>query len=125
MKKLTYFAALALCVVLAISLAVPAFSAEGDSRFSDVAADASYAEAVNWAAENGYVNGYNDGRFGVSDNVTRAQLSAILYRSAGSPAASGTTRFSDVAANAYYVNAASWAADQGLVNGQRRPVWRQ
>lgn len=117
MKNLKRFGALFLTLVLALSLAVPAFAAEDGGRFSDVPEGTAYAEAVNWAAEQGYVNGYNDGRFGVNDNVARQQLAAILYRAAGSPAASGTTRFSDVAAGAYYVDAASWAADNGLVNG--------
>lgn len=107
---------LSLCMTLAMLLTLCVVGVSAAS-FSDVPADAAYAEAVQWAAENGYVNGYNDGSFGVSDNVTRAQLSAILYRAAGSPAASGTTRFSDVAPGAYYVSAASWAADSGLVNG--------
>ena len=117
MKNLKRFGSLLLTLVLSLSLAVPAFAAEDGDRFSDVPEGAAYAEAVNWAAEQGYVNGYNDGRFGVNDNVARQQLAAILYRAAGSPAASGTTRFSDVAAGAYYVDAASWAADNGLVNG--------
>ncbi len=102
---------MAAVMLLALSVTISAAS------FSDVPAGASYAEAVHWAAEQGYVNGYADGHFGVNDNVTRAQLSAILYRAAGSPAASGTTRFSDVSPDAYYVNAASWAADNGLING--------
>ena len=106
---------LSLCLSLALLLGLSVTASA--ASFSDVPAGAAYAEAVNWASEQGYVNGYSDGRFGVSDNVTRAQLSAILYRAAGSPTASGTTRFSDVAAGAYYVNAASWAADSGLVNG--------
>lgn len=117
MKNLKRFGSLLLTLVLSLSLAVPAFAAEDGGRFSDVPEGAAYAEAVNWAAEQGYVNGYSDGRFGVNDNVARQQLAAILYRAAGSPAASGTTRFSDVAAGAYYVDAASWAADNGLVNG--------
>lgn len=104
----------ALCLTLA--LAVTASAAE-ETAFSDVPAGAPYAEAVRWAAERGYINGYQDGRFGVNGSVTRAQLSAILYRAAGSPAASGTSRFSDVAAGAYYVQAASWTADNGLING--------
>ena len=103
-----------LAAVMLLALSIGTASA---ASFSDVPAGASYAEAVDWAAEQGYVNGYSDGRFGVNDNVTRAQLSAILYRAAGSPPASGTTRFSDVQAGAYYLNAAGWAADNGLVNG--------
>ena len=117
MKNLKRFGALLLTLVLSLYLAVPAVAAEDGGRFSDVPEGTAYAEAVNWAAEQGYVNGYNDGRFGVNDNVARQQLAAILYRAAGSPAASGTTRFSDVAAGAYYVDAASWAADNGLING--------
>lgn len=38
-------------------------------------------------------------------------------RGAGGFAASGTTRFPDVADTAYYLDAASWAADSGLMNG--------
>lgn len=105
---------LALC--MALPLALTAFAADGAS-FSDVDAGASYARAVRWAADNGYVNGYSDGRFGVDEVVTRAQLSAIFHRAAGSPAASGELRFSDVAATAYYRSAAGWAADGGLING--------
>ena len=108
--------AFALCIVIGLSFSFFA-NAEENTRFSDVPENAAYAEAIYWAAERGYVNGYPDGRFGVNDNVTRAQLSAVLYRAAGSPAASGATRFSDVPSTAYYVNAASWAADNGLVNG--------
>ena len=69
MKNLKRFGSLLLTLVLSLSLAVPAFAAEDGDRFSDVPEGAAYAEAVNWAAEQGYVNGYNDGRFGVNDNV--------------------------------------------------------
>lgn len=102
-----------LTIAMLLALSVTASAAE----FPDVPAGSTYAQAVQWVSQQGYINGYNDGRFGVNDNVTRAQLSAILYRAAGSPAASGTTRFPDVAATAYYAGAASWAADGGLING--------
>ncbi len=54
--------------------------------FEDVALDAWYADAVAWAAENGVVNGYGDGRFGPTDDLTREQILTILHRWAGLPA---------------------------------------
>nr|WP_326165599.1 flavodoxin [uncultured Oscillibacter sp.] len=111
--KRSYALALALCMALALTAMV---SAE-ETAFSDVDGDAPYAAAVRWAAENGYVTGYGNGRFGADDPVTRAQMAAIFHRSAGSPAVSGTVRFPDVAPTAYYAGAAAWAADSGLVNG--------
>ena len=52
----------------------------GKDMFSDVTAGAWYKEAVNWAANNGLVSGYGNGKFGPNDNVTRQQLVAILYK---------------------------------------------
>ena len=120
MKKLKRCGALLLTLVLSLSLAVPAFAAEDDGRFSDVPEGASYAAAVNWAAEQGYVNGYNDGRFGIHDNVARQQLAAILYRAAGSPSIEDKIwgyPYADVDAGAYYGTAVYWARLEGLVNG--------
>lgn len=77
--------ALFLALALALSLAVPAFAAGDDSRFSDVAAGAPCAGAVDWAVEQGYINGYNGNRFGVGDSVARQQVAAILWRWAGRP----------------------------------------
>ena len=48
-----------------------------DAGFSDVSADAWYADAVNWAASVGVVAGYGDA-FGANDAITREQLAAIL-----------------------------------------------
>ena len=48
------------------------------SSFSDVAAGAWCAGAVNWAAENGIVLGYPDGTFKPNESITRAQMCAIM-----------------------------------------------
>lgn len=114
MKRIHIFLASAL--VLCAALGLTAFAVDS-APFSDVSAAAPYAGAVRWAVENGYVNGYPDGRFGVNDPVTRAQLAAIFHRSAGSPAAGNAAGFSDVAEGAYYETAAAWAADSGLITG--------
>ena len=50
------------------------------NSFNDVTDGEWYADAVIWAAKNGIVNGYNDGRFGPNDSITRQDLAVILYR---------------------------------------------
>ncbi len=39
-----------------------------------------YGKYVDWAAENGILDGYWNGEFGPDDPVTREQMAAILYR---------------------------------------------
>ena len=48
--------------------------------FSDVASDSYYEAAVNWAYDVGITTGYQDGRFGVSEKMTREQLVTFLFR---------------------------------------------
>ena len=50
------------------------------SAFTDVADDMWYTAAIDWAAANGIVNGYEDGTFGPEKAVTREQVMAILHR---------------------------------------------
>ena len=57
------------------------------AAFEDVAADAWYADAVAWAAENGIVNGYSETRFAPTDDLTREQILTILHRWAKLPEA--------------------------------------
>ena len=84
--------------------------------FTDVAADAYYAQAVLWAVENGITNGTSETTFSPDQTCTRAHAVAFLYRMSGSPAAAGST-FSDVAADAYYRAAVAWAVEKGITNG--------
>ena len=88
--------------------------------FPDVAAFSWYADAVNWAAANGYVTGYDNGSYGPEDSLTREQLAVILYRYAGSPAPAGSLDvFADAAsASAYAVDALRWAVGEGLLTGK-------
>ena len=84
--------------------------------FTDVAADAYYAQAVLWAVEKGITNGTSETTFSPDQTCTRAHAVAFLYRMSGSPAAAGST-FSDVAADAYYSTAVAWAVEKGITNG--------
>ena len=95
----------------------PAVKAE--STFADVAANAWYADAVNWAAEKGYVSGVGDGKFAPDASVTREQMALILYRYAGKPSGYYSNPFKDVSATneASYYNAILWASGKGITTG--------
>ena len=52
----------------------------GSSAFSDVSANAYYADAVAWAEKNGVTGGIGGGLFGSGNTCTRAQIVTFLYR---------------------------------------------
>lgn len=97
----------------------------GAAGFSDVADGAWYAEAVRWAAGCGVVKGYDNGRFGPNDAVTREQMAAILYRYAqhkGYDVSAGEDTnilsFNDAfAVSEYAIPAMQWACGSGMVRG--------
>ena len=56
-------------------------SAAGSAaNFTDVPADAYYAQAVAWAVENGITAGVGNGRFDPNSTCTRAQIATFLWR---------------------------------------------
>ena len=98
--------------------------------FADVAADAWYAEAINDAHHEGYMNGYGDTQlFGPNDNLTRAQAAIVFYNMAGGERATDLpggiegddstnwVSFSDVDPKADYAKQVYWAKEVGIVTG--------
>ena len=83
--------------------------------FTDVSSSAYYYDAVLWAVENGVTNGTSATTFSPDMDVTRAQAVTFQWRAAGSTVMSGTS-FDDVAADAYYANAVTWAVANGITN---------
>lgn len=90
--------------------------ATGANPFTDVSTSDYYYDAVLWAVANGVTNGTSATTFSPDMAVTRAQAVTFQWRAAGSPVVSGSS-FSDVAADAYYVNAVTWAVANGITNG--------
>lgn len=96
------------------------------ANFSDVQADAWYAEAVGWAASNKVVTGYADGTFRPNAAVTREQAAAILYRYAQSKSIdvsvgenTNILSYVDVQqASEYAIPALQWAVGAGVLNGK-------
>ena len=89
-------------------------------QYSDVANGAWYTEAIRWATSQGVVGGYGNGMFGPNDNITREQLAVMLWRYAGSPAATDKElHFTDAdKASGYALAALRWAVENGIINGK-------
>ena len=85
--------------------------------FADVTAGSYYAKAVAWAIENGITGGTGDGMFSPDAVCTRAQAVTFLYRASAAPAVDGSSSFSDVDADAYYMAAVRWAEQSGITGG--------
>lgn len=90
-----------------------------NNPFTDVASGQWYTNGVLWAQQNEIVSGYGNGRFGTNDPVRREQIATILWRDAGSPAATSGTDFSDESAiSGYASTAVDWARANGIVSGK-------
>ena len=80
-----------------------------------------YEAAVNWASENGIVNGYSAEKFGPNDPITREQLAAILYRYKTGVASSelqAISSFSDAGdISDWAADAMAWCVAEGIING--------
>ena len=85
-------------------------------HFSDVPADAYYAEAVRWAVSSGVTTGTSDTTFQPDSICTRAQSVTFLYRALGKPSG-GKAAFRDVSSDSYYAAAVAWATESGVTNG--------
>ncbi len=89
---------------------------DNNKTFSDVPANAWYADAVKYVTDNGMMKGSGDGSFSPDEVTTRGQLVTILYRLEKEPPA-GTTSFSDIKSDQYYAAAVAWASSNNVVKG--------
>ena len=84
---------------------------------TDVPSGSYYYDAVLWAMEQGITKGTSDTAFSPNASCTRAQIVTFLWRANGSPVVSGNSAFTDVAADAYYAAAVTWAEKNGVTGG--------
>ena len=94
------------------------------SSFSDVKAGIWYAPQVEWAAQNGIVNGTGGGKFSPDKSVTREQMAVILYNYAKFTNCDLTVRaglleqFPDGNKVSNYAKyPMEWAITHGIING--------
>ena len=97
---------------------------KGENTFSDVENGTWYTNAVIWASENGIVNGYGNGKFGPSNEITREQMAKIMYNYAEFKGYDVSGRdnlkaFNDVdTVSSWAVEEMKWAVNAGLINGK-------
>ena len=136
MKKRFFSFSMAVCMVCLLTLTscssaeIPAASggtgvdgakltsdSQSASAFSDVPADAWYAEAIAYCRQNGIMSGTTSTTFAPEATLTRAMLATVLHRMSDTPAVSDPPAFTDAAAGSWYSDAVSWAAKTGVISG--------
>ena len=85
MYNLKRIGAMLTALAMLLSLNLTAFAAVEDTGYSDVAADAWYADAVAYVRDNGLMSGTSETAFEPDGTMTRGMLVTTLYRLAGSP----------------------------------------
>lgn len=98
------------------SLSIPSSAYTG--KFTDVSSNAWYHSAVDYCAQNGYMNGEAATVFNPTGTVSRAQVVQVLYNLEGQPAVTHPSSFDDVADDIWYADAVSWAQKHGVVDGE-------
>lgn len=100
-----------------------------DCELSDVASNGYYKAAINWAIDVGVTTGYDNGKFGVGDKMTREQLVTFLYRYAAlievdttveeDEAAQIAAQYTDFnKVSSFSKDAIVWALANGVISGQ-------
>ena len=90
--------------------------------FVDVAPDAWYKDAVQYAYDNGLMTGVSATEFAPEATTTRAMIVSILARLEGVEHAEAAG-FADVT-DEWYATAVNWAANVGVVNGYEDNTFR-
>ena len=85
--------------------------------FEDVLDGSYYYEAVLWAVENGITVGTSATTFSPELTCSRAHIVTFLWRAANSPSARTVNPFTDVATDAYYIDAVLWAVKHKITVG--------
>ena len=85
--------------------------------YSDVVSTGWQNDAVNFVADNGYIDSTGVNTYSPNASLTRSVAATMLYRLEGEPNVELTSQFTDVSANASYAKAVSWAFSNGLMNG--------
>lgn len=109
--------AMALAVCLALSVLPISGSAAEVKTFTDVNTDSWFYGDIRFVCEKSLMIGTSDQTFSPNEKMSRAMLTTVLYRLAGSPVVEATAVFADVPTNLWYSDAIAWASENHVVEG--------
>ncbi len=93
------------------------------AAFPDVSDGQFYTGPAMWAKDSGVISGYDDGRFGPADEITREQMAVMMFRYADMLGLDTTTRgdmgaFPDAdRVSPFADEAVRWAVGMGFIKG--------
>ena len=93
------------------------------AKFPDVPDGQWYTKAVMWAYQNGIVSGYDNGKFGPNDKVTREQMAVVLkgyadFIGKDTSKTADLSKFPDGNKATWSKSYISWAVAEGLISGK-------
>ena len=104
-----------LAFVLLLSLTVTAFAADL-SAFTDVSGHWAY-DALEWAVDNGVLEGMTEDEMAPNDHLTRAQMAAMTSRLYGTYKCAEISQYTDAAPESWYYSYIAQAVNMGSFTG--------
>ncbi|MBR3416861.1 MAG: S-layer homology domain-containing protein [Clostridia bacterium] len=95
------------------------------NNFKDIPSGTWYTDAVSWAGENGIVTGVAVGKFDPDGDITREQLTTIMYRytqymGCDVSASSSVSKFPDGSSvSSWAKKGMEWAIAEGIITGTK------
>lgn len=121
MKKFTRFISIILTLAMILTILPTYVFAADKQAFTDVTGSEYYSAAAKALAELDILEGYEDGSFGGSLYITRAEMSAVICRmidkEAEAEQAKGRTVFDDVNPYHWAIGYINIASDNKIING--------
>ncbi|WLR53017.1 S-layer homology domain-containing protein [Bacillus tianshenii] len=116
-KSLRKFMAASISTAVVASAVAPVV-ANAESNFTDVQSNDWFYDAVNYLTSKDVLDGFEDGSFRPSEDVTRAQAAKILAVTLELDVENtNEVSFPDVDEDAWYANYVSALVEEGVING--------
>ena len=110
------------------SVDINAFTPFNLYGFNDVTPATPHHEDIGWLKKQGITTGFPDGSFHGEANVTRQDMAALLYRTAGKPAYTPSKadleRFADITPATPHFKEICWLGSEGIAQGWTDRTYR-